>query len=246
MVNPMIIAAGISAAGAIGSQLLAGGSKGSGTANRKASRGQVRGTVQGAREAGLHPLAVLGGGTGGGFAQPTNPMGAAIAQASSDVAQGVIGAANQKRGDRATSQQNALALINSASHRELQAAQSDYWRAKTLTEVQSASQLSSVRNNPGLRVSSVPDVEKRRYEIELYDREGNFMGYIPDPDIMEGLEGSIPAALTAGSYFNSPQTPGGKTRSTPSSGPRRPSSFKRRRPPAPKRTSRPHKAYPRR
>ncbi len=245
MVNPMIIAAGISAAGSIGSQLLAGGSKGSGTANRKASRGQIRGTVQGAREAGLHPLAVLGGGTGGGFAQPVNPMGQAIAQASSDVAQGVIGVANMERGDRATSQQNALALVNSASNRQLQAAQSDYWRAKTLTEVQSASQLNTVRNSPGLRVSGVPDTEKRRYEIELYDRKGNFMGYIPDPDIMEGLEGTIPAALTAGSYFNSPDSPGGNSKSRRSSGPRRPSTFKRRQP-AKRRASRPHKAYPRR
>ncbi len=214
MVAPIIIAAGISAAGAIGSQLLAGGSKGTGTANRKASRGQVRGLVEGAREAGLHPLAALGGGAGGGFAQPVNPMGNAIAQASQDVAQGVLGVANQKRGDRATSEQNALTLINSASNRELQSAQADYWRAKTLTEVQSASQLSSVRNNPGLRVSGVPDMEKRRYEIELYDRQGKFIGYIPDPEITEGLEGFGPQILAAGSMITSGAERSRRTKTT--------------------------------
>ena len=70
MIEPVTTAALITGAAMIGSSLLSKGGS-SGTANRKAARGQVRGTVQGAREAGLHPLAVLGGGTGGGFAQPT-------------------------------------------------------------------------------------------------------------------------------------------------------------------------------
>ena len=209
MVNPIVIAAGISAAGGIASSLLAKGGGGTGTANRKASRGQVRGTVQGAREAGLHPLAVLGGGTGGGFAQPVNPMAQAIASASQDVSRGVLQYAQQKRGDKADaaanqnlSAANADILLNNQSNRTLQEAQTGYWQAKTLTEAQSASQLSAVRGNPEVR-SQEPTLRRMFYEMEVYDRDKNFATYMPDPEIMEGLESMGPAGLALISYFRS-------------------------------------------
>lgn len=196
--NPAVIpliAAAIPAIAKIGGGLLSKGS-GTGTTNRKAARGQIRGAVQGANEAGLHPLAVLGGGYGG-FPAPQSPMLPALTDAATDFSAQITQGSQRKGASTERAAQNAEIAINNASSRKLQGAQADYWGIKALSEAQSMQLLTTVRNNPAAK--STPSMEELFAEVRLLDREGKFATYFPNPEVTEGQENLGPqlAALVS-------------------------------------------------
>lgn len=219
MVSPTLIAAGIQGGASIIGGLLAKKPMPAHVSARKI----MKGNIKGAMDMGLHPLVGAGGFSSGGFAQPTNPLGPAIANAGQDIGQAVQRDFTQKTRAATQGAQVTEMALNNASSRALQAAQTDYWKVKTLADAQAASALLHKQSHPALRVSNLPERARFYKYAHLYNDDGTYAGRVVNPDLTEGLEGMFPAGLSTTAYLT-----GSVTDPTGAATPRRPPPRKRR------------------
>lgn len=103
MVSPTVAAAGISAAGSI-----VGGLLGKSKASSKPAYNSVMGAARAAKELGLHPLTVVGGGGYSGSVGGGSAIGNGIAAAGDALASGITGAARDKRNSRLDARQDKV------------------------------------------------------------------------------------------------------------------------------------------